>query len=92
MPCLEDCTALFCICTVSLGGIVSKVSKKVIRKNMRLRQDLIDRAKRILGTKTETETVEQALEMVAFREEVVEGIERIAGSDAIRDIYEEAGR
>jgi Arc/MetJ family transcription regulator len=62
---------------------------KVVRKNMRLRQDLIDRAKRILGTKTETETVEQALEMVAFREEVVEGIEAIAGSNAVEDVFQD---
>ncbi len=61
---------------------------KVVRKNMRLRQDLIDRAKRILGTKTETETVEQALELVAFREEVVEGIEAIAGSNAVEDVFQ----
>lgn len=62
---------------------------KVVRKNMRLRQDLIDRAKRILGTKTETETVEQALELVAFRREVSDGIRRIAGSHSMRDIYVE---
>ena len=62
-------------------------SEKVVRKNMRLRQDLIDRAKRILGTDTETETVEQALELVTFRNEVTEGIRRIAGSGSIRDIY-----
>lgn len=62
---------------------------KVVRKNMRLRQDLIDRAKRILGTRTETETVEQALELVAFRKEVSEGIRRIAGSHSMRDIYVE---
>jgi len=30
----------------------------VVRKNMRLSQDLIDRARMILGTRTETETVE----------------------------------
>lgn len=59
----------------------------VVRKNMRLRQDLLDRARRILGTKTETETVEQALELVAFRKEVSEGIRRIAGSRSLRDIY-----
>jgi Arc/MetJ family transcription regulator len=64
-------------------------TKKVVRKNMRLRQDLIDRAKRILGTSTETETVEQALELVAFRDEVSEGIRRIAGSGSMRDIYAE---
>lgn len=62
---------------------------KVVRKNMRLRQDLIDRARDILGTKTETETVEQALELVAFRKEVSEGIRRIAGSRSMRDIYAE---
>jgi hypothetical protein len=62
---------------------------KVVRKNMRLRQDLIDRAKRILGTDTETETVEQALELVAFRNEVTEGLNRLAGSRSIRDIYDD---
>jgi Arc/MetJ family transcription regulator len=64
-------------------------TKKVVRKNMRLRQDLIDRARRILGTSTETETVERALELVAFREEVSEGVRRIAGSGSMRDIYAE---
>ena len=62
---------------------------KVVRKNMRLHQDLIDRARRVLGTKTETETVEQALELVTFRKEVAEGIHRIAGSGSLRDIYAE---
>lgn len=64
---------------------------RVVRKNMRLRQDLLDRARRILGTRTETETVEQALELVAFREEVADGIRRIAGSGSLRDIYAEEG-
>ena len=62
---------------------------KVVRKNMRLRQDLIDRARRVLGTRTETETVEQALELVTFRKEVAEGIRRIAASESLRDIYSE---
>lgn len=60
---------------------------RIVRKNMRLRQDLIDRARRVLGTKTETETVERALELVTFRQEVVEGIERIAGKGGVKDIY-----
>jgi hypothetical protein len=62
-------------------------TQKAARKNMRLRQALIDEARSILGTKTETETVEQALELVAFRKEVSEGIRRFSGSGAIRDIY-----
>lgn len=57
----------------------------VVRKNMRVSQDLIDRARKILGTRTETETVEQALELVAFREEVVVGISTMAGADAVED-------
>jgi hypothetical protein len=60
-----------------------------VRKNMRLNQETLDRARRILGTRTETETVEQALDLVAFREEVVSGIRRIAGTGAIQDVYED---
>jgi Arc/MetJ family transcription regulator len=62
-------------------------SSGIVRKNLRLTQDKIDRAKRILGTRTETETVEQALDLVAYRKEVVAGIERIAGTGAIQDIF-----
>ena len=57
------------------------------RKNLRLSQTKIDRAKKILGTATETETIEQALDLVALREEVVKGIRRIAGSRGIRDAH-----
>jgi hypothetical protein len=57
----------------------------VVRKNLRLSQSKIDRAKRILGTRTETETIEQALDLVAFRKEVVEGIEALAGTGLLRD-------
>ncbi len=59
----------------------------VVRKNVRLTQGKIDRARKILGTKTETETIEEALDLVAYRQEVVAGIERIAGSGAIRDVF-----
>ncbi len=60
---------------------------ETIRKNMRLNQELIDRAKRVLGTRTETETVERALELVAFREEVLSGLRWLAGSGALRGPY-----
>ena len=64
--------------------------KKTVRKNLRLTQAKIDRAKRILGTKTETETIEQALDLVAFRREVVAGLENLAGSGILRDVDESA--
>ena len=61
----------------------------VVRKNLRLTQAKIDRAKKILGTRTETETIEQALDLVAFKKEVLEGISRQAGSKSVRDIFDE---
>lgn len=38
------------------------------RKNYRLLQSKLDAAKKVLGTKTETETIEHALDLVAFGE------------------------
>lgn len=64
--------------------------KTTVRKNLRLSQAKIDRARRILGTKTETETIEQALDLVAFRSEVVSGLESLAGSHLVRDPDEDA--
>jgi len=68
----------------SYGGAMAKSG--VVRKNLRLTQTKIDRAKKILGTRTETETIEEALDLVAFRKEVVAGIKSISGTGAIRDI------
>jgi hypothetical protein len=61
----------------------------IVRKNFRLTQEKIDQAKKILGTDTETETIEKALDLVAFREEVLDGLARIGGTGAIADIFEE---
>ena len=56
-----------------------------VRKNLRLNQAKLDRARRILGTETETETVEQALDLVAFRQEVISGVRRLAGSKTLQE-------
>jgi hypothetical protein len=65
---------------------VPTTRSRKVRKNLRLSQAKLDRAKRILGTETETETVEQALDLVAFREEVIAGARRLAGSKSLRDV------
>jgi len=57
-----------------------------VRKNLRLTQAKVDRARRILGAATETETIEQALDLVAFRQEVVSGVRRLAGSGSLQDV------
>ena len=59
----------------------------IVRKNMRLSQTKLDRARRILGTRTETETVEQALDLVAFQHEVLSGVRRMAASGALVDPF-----
>lgn len=49
------------------------------RKNYRLRQSKLDAAQRVLGTRTETETIERALDLVAFGERLAAGTERARG-------------
>lgn len=56
------------------------------RKNMRLHQSKIDRAMQLLGTRNETETIEVALDMVAFRNALVEGIRGMRGAGLV-DVY-----
>lgn len=63
-----------------------------VRKNLRLTQAKIARAQRILGTATETETIEEALDLVAFRQEVLDGVRRAAGVRALRDVLRDGSR
>lgn len=49
------------------------------RKNFRLHQSKLDAARRVLGTRTETETVERALDLVGFGERLATGTERARG-------------
>lgn len=62
------------------------IKARKVRKNLRLTQAKVDRAKRILGTATETETIEQALDLVAFRQDVINGVRRLAGSRSMGDV------
>lgn len=45
--------------------------------------------KRRTGTGTEAETIERALDVEAFRQEFLEGLELVAGSGAIQDVFGE---
>lgn len=60
------------------------------KKNFRLHQSKIDRAMEILGTKTETETIEQALDLLVFRDRLVEGVRNMRGA-GLEDIFTEEG-
>jgi hypothetical protein len=66
-------------------------SDRLVRRSLRLSRASLDRARKILGTKTDAETVDAALDLVVFRDEVMRGVRRIAGSKSLRDIYGEDG-
>ena len=61
------------------------------KKNYRLRQSKIDRAMEILGTRTETETIEQALDMIAFQSEMLDAVDAMYGSGVVNVFDEEPG-
>jgi len=57
----------------------SKPREKWTRKNIAIDQYKLDLAKTLLKTPTETATVDQALDLVAFQGEVLAGIDRLVG-------------
>ena len=68
------------------AGAEGAVAEAPRKKNFRLHQSKIDRAMHLLGTRTETETIEQALDMVAFRDAVVGGIRAMKGAGLV-DVF-----
>ncbi|MBI4410787.1 MAG: hypothetical protein HY561_13845 [Gemmatimonadetes bacterium] len=60
---------------------------RIRRKNLTVDQSKLDRVKDLLGCKTETEAIDQALSLVLLREELVEGVERIAGTGGVTNVF-----
>jgi hypothetical protein len=52
-------------------------------------QHKLDAARRILGVKTETEAIDQALDFVAFREELANGFVAVRRTGGIEDVFED---
>lgn len=59
-----------------------------VRKNVVMDQQKLDAARRALGVQTETETIDLALDFVAFRKELAQGIAAIRRSGGIEDVFE----
>jgi hypothetical protein len=57
----------------------SHVSEAKVAKSYRLSPAKIARAQKILGARTATATIEQALDMIVFRQELLDGTRAIAG-------------
>lgn len=64
-----------------------KERARIRRKNLNIDQGKLDRVKDALGVKTETEAVDQALSMILFREELVEGIRSLAGTGGVENVF-----
>jgi len=52
---------------------------KLVRKNVFIEPKVLQRARAILGVRGESEAIRKALEIVAFRDEVLKGFDRAAG-------------
>ena len=64
----------------------AKVSEPKVAMSYRLSPAKISRAQRILGTKTATATIEEALDMVVFRRELMDGLDAAYGI-AIESVF-----
>ena len=59
-----------------------------VRKNVVMDQRKLDVARRALGVDTETEAIDQALDFVAFREELAKGFAAVRRSGGIDDVLD----
>ena len=59
-----------------------------VRKNVVMDQRKLDVARRALGVATETEAIDQALDFVAFREELAKGFTAVRRSGGVDDVLE----
>jgi hypothetical protein len=60
-----------------------------VRKNLHIDQRKLDAARKVLGVKTETETVDAALDAIGLRRELSRGIRRVRAAGGVKDIYKD---
>jgi len=59
-----------------------------VRKNVVMDQRKLDVARKALGVDTETEAIDRALDLVAFREELARGFAAVRRSGGVNDVFE----
>jgi hypothetical protein len=57
----------------------TRATSRKVPRTFRLTPGKLEEAQRILGTDSATATIEQALDMVVFREELVQGADAMRG-------------
>ncbi len=67
-----------------------RTQPEIRRKNLNLDQAKLDRAVELLGARTETDALDQALDLVIFYQEAVAGFRALAGRGyEIENLYDE---
>jgi hypothetical protein len=56
------------------------------RKNYYLDEIKIMKVKKMLGTKTETETLDKALDLIMFRTDLLDSLKKVSGKGGIQKI------
>lgn len=67
-------------------AVLPEPGEKPTRKNFRLYQSKLDRAKQALAAETETEAIDRALDLVIFRDELVKGVRAMRGAELV-DVF-----
>lgn len=57
------------------------------RKNFYLDQNQIDRARKILEVKTETQAIRAALDLVVLRKEILDSLKKVAGKGGVEKVF-----
>jgi hypothetical protein len=61
---------------------------RIRRKNLNINQDKLDRAVKMLGARSETEAIDQALDMLFFRDALLASVDEIAGKGGLENFFE----
>ena len=67
----------------------ARESSTWVRKNMLMDQTKLNEARRVLKTATETETIDVALDEIAFRHGLVAGMRALKRSGGLADLFDE---
>ena len=60
---------------------------RVRHKHLRLNQDKLDRVKRILGSKSETEAIEGAMDFILAEDDILKSLRRVRGKGRIKKLF-----
>ncbi|MFL5538229.1 MAG: hypothetical protein ACJ8J0_04520 [Longimicrobiaceae bacterium] len=70
-------------------GASRRRRRKTRRKNLHVDQTRLDRAVSIPGARSEADVIDEALDLMLFRDELVAGIRSLAGTGGVENYFDE---